>query len=342
MAKSRVLVVGMGGIGTVCAYGLEIGGLAEVTSMMRSNYAAATEKGIDIESVDFGHVKSWKPTHIIRSVPDVSVQGISPFDFILVATKNVPDVAPSIIDVVSPAVTVGTTTIVLAQNGLNIEMPFIDRFPTNPILSSVVYTAAEEISPAKIHHTDPDWQKIGPYYSPHVPAEVVEKSAEKFVKILDPEGKRKIFYDADVSGARWRKLAYNASFNSVAAALQMDTSRLRMSQHLIDDLVLPIILEVQAAAASCGVTLQSDLVHSVMQQDMADSFYRPSMMQDFINRNFMEIETIVGEPLREGKRHGIAMPTLSVVYGILRGLQLRIKEEKGLWQPKYGPGNPYM
>lgn len=238
--------------------------------------------------------------------------------------------------------TVGTTTIVLAQNGLNIEMPFTDRFPTNPILSSVVYTGAEEISPAKIHHTDPDWQKIGPYYRPHVSAEVVEKSAKKFVKILDPQGKRKIFYDLDVSRARWRKLAYNASFNSVAAALQMDTSRLRMSQHLIDDLVLPIILEVQAAAASCGVLLQSDLVHSVMQQDMANSFYRPSMMQDVINRNFMEIETIVGEPLREGRRHGIPMPTLSVVYGILRGLQLRMKEEKGLWQPKYEPGNPYM
>ncbi|CAG9984753.1 unnamed protein product [Clonostachys byssicola] len=342
MAKSRVLVVGMGGIGTVCAYGLEIGGLAEVTSVMRSNYAAATEKGIDIESVDFGHVKSWKPTHIIRSVPDVSAQALAPFDFILVATKNVPDVPPSIVDIVSPAVTVGTTAIVLAQNGLNIERPFIDRFPTNPILSSVVYTGAEERAPADIHHTDPDWQKIGPYYSPQVSAATVERSAKEFVNILDPKGERKIFYDADVSGARWRKLAYNASFNSVAAALQIDTSRLRMSQHLIDDLVLPIILEIQAAAASCGVILQSDLVHSVMQQDEADSFYRPSMMQDVVNRNFMEIETIVGEPLREGKMHGIAMPTLSVVYGILRGLQLRIKEEKGLWQPKYEPGNPYM
>jgi 2-dehydropantoate 2-reductase len=237
---------------------------------------------------------------------------------------------------------VGTTTIVLAQNGINIERPFIDRFPTNSIISSVVYTGAEEIAPAKIHHTDPDWQKIGPYHCPGVSEESVEKSAKRFVNILDPKGKRMIFYDADVSGVRWRKLAYNASFNSVAAALQIDTSRLRMSQHLIDDLILPIILEVQAAAASCGVMLQSDLVKSVMQQDVADSFYRPSMMQDVINRNFMEIETIVGEPLREGKRHGIAMPTLSVVYGILRGLQLRIKEEKGLWQPKYEPGNPYM
>ncbi|VUC26066.1 unnamed protein product [Clonostachys rosea] len=342
MAKIRVLVVGMGGIGTVCAYSLEHGGLAEVTSVMRSNYAAATEKGIDMESVDFGHVKSWRPTNIVRSVPDVSAQGISSFDFILVATKNVLDVPPSIVDVICPAVTVGTTAIVLAQNGLNIEKPFIDRFPTNPILSSVVYTGAEERAPATIHHTDPDWQKIGPYHSPQVSADAVENAGKQFVKMLDPEGKRKILYDTDVSRARWRKLAYNTSFNSVAAALQIDTSRLRMSQHLIDDLVLPIILEVQAAAASCGVILEANLVHSVMQQDMADSFYRPSMMQDVINRNFMEIESIVGEPLREGKRNGISMPTLSVIYGILRGLQLRIKEEKGLWQPKYETGNPYM
>lgn len=61
-AKSRVLVVGTGGIGTMSAYALEQGGLAEVTAVMRSNYDAATTQGIDIDSVQWGQIKAWKPT----------------------------------------------------------------------------------------------------------------------------------------------------------------------------------------------------------------------------------------------------------------------------------------
>ena len=62
MAKSRILVVGTGGIGTMSAYALEQGGLAEVTAVMRSNYDAAVSQGIDIDSVLWGKIKGWKPT----------------------------------------------------------------------------------------------------------------------------------------------------------------------------------------------------------------------------------------------------------------------------------------
>lgn len=62
MAKSRILIVGTGGIGTVSAYSLENGGQAEVTAVMRSNYEAAMKNGIDIDSVQYGQIKAWKPT----------------------------------------------------------------------------------------------------------------------------------------------------------------------------------------------------------------------------------------------------------------------------------------
>lgn len=62
MAKSRVLIVGTGGIGTMSAYALEQGGLAEVTAIMRSNHDAAVKEGIDIDSVLWGQIKAWRPT----------------------------------------------------------------------------------------------------------------------------------------------------------------------------------------------------------------------------------------------------------------------------------------
>lgn len=56
----------------------------------------------------------------------------------------------------------------------------------------------------------------------------------------------------------------------------------------------------------------------------------------------MEMECIVGEPVREAQRLGVPVPTLTVIYNLLKGLQLRTKEAKGLWKPHYEEGNPYQ
>ncbi|CAI7631122.1 unnamed protein product [Penicillium viridicatum] len=44
------------------AYALEHGGLARVTAVRRSNYDAAVKNGIDIDSVQWGQIKAWKPS----------------------------------------------------------------------------------------------------------------------------------------------------------------------------------------------------------------------------------------------------------------------------------------
>ncbi|CAG8399054.1 unnamed protein product [Penicillium salamii] len=342
-AKSRVLVVGTGGIGTMSAYALEQGGLAEVTAVMRSNYDAATTQGIDIDSVQWGQIKAWKPTAITKTVPDVTKGDTAPFDYILVTTKNIPDVSPTVADIIAPAVTPGKTAIVLSQNGINIEKPLVARFPFNPLISSVAYTGATETAHAKIYNDDPDCQKIGafPNLDNQVPVEISVEAAQRYVKIYNPEGKLDVIYDADVAKVRWRKIAYNGSMNPIASILGMDTPRMRMSKHVVDDLILPIILEVRAIAAASGIILQDNLVDAVLHQDPIDTAFKPSMCQDYEKGNLMEIENLVGEPLREAERLNVPAPTLKVVYGIVKGLQLKVKENKGLWEPKFEAGNPY-
>ena len=55
----------------------------------------------------------------------------------------------------------------------------------------------------------------------------------------------------------------------------------------------------------------------------------------------MEIEVIIGEPVREGRRLGVPMPKLETIYGLLKAKQLQIKEQKGLWQAKFGADTKY-
>lgn len=65
--KLKVLLIGSGGIGTVTAYALETGGLAEVTAILRSNYAVVEKNGFTIDSVDHGYIQSWRPSHSTHS-----------------------------------------------------------------------------------------------------------------------------------------------------------------------------------------------------------------------------------------------------------------------------------
>lgn len=257
-------------------------------------------------------------------------------------TKNVADVPPSVADIIAPAVTPGTTAIVLSQNGLNIEKPLVKAFPDNPIISSISMIGATEKGHGNIVHDDNDAQVISPFPSPSVSWETAEAAAKRYVDIYAACGKLDITYNPDVKTARWRKLVYNASFNSTAAVLRIDTARMRMSEHIIDDLIRPIMLEIVAGAKANGVELPADLPDKLIRCDPTDTAFKPSMCQDVEKGNLIEFENIVGEPLREGEAKGVAMPILRTMYGLLKALQLKTKESRGLWTAKFEEGNPYQ
>jgi ketopantoate reductase len=61
-SKVNVLLVGSGGVGTIAAVNLELGGLAKVTAVLRSNFEIVRRKGFTITSVDHGKLSGWRPT----------------------------------------------------------------------------------------------------------------------------------------------------------------------------------------------------------------------------------------------------------------------------------------
>ncbi|KAK9424872.1 putative 2-dehydropantoate 2-reductase [Seiridium unicorne] len=306
--KARILIVGTGGVGAMAAYALDIGGKAEVTAVLRSNFAAVQERGFNIDSIEHGHdIKGWRPTD------NVVKENLQPFDFVLVTTKNIADIPPSVSDLIKPAVTPSTTAIVLSQNGLNIEKPLILNFPTNPIISSISMISATEIGHGNILHDDRDIQEIGPFQSANVPSDVAASAARRYVEVYNGCGKLDIKYEEDVLRSRWRKLVYNASYNTVAATIRMDTGRMRTSRHIIDDLVLPIMLEIMAVAKAVGVELPPEVADHFVRVDPIKNEFKPSMCQDIEKGNFIEFETIVGEPLREAEARNVPVPVLKTI-----------------------------
>ncbi|KAG0650721.1 AF-toxin biosynthesis 12-1 [Hyphodiscus hymeniophilus] len=323
---SNVLLVGSGAVGTMGAYNLESGGLASVTAVLRSNYAAVSSNGFNITSMD--HASRADPS-VRNTIPDVVKENLKPFDFIFVATKNIADVHPTVSEIIAPAVTPGHTTVALIQNGLNIEKPLIAAFPNNTILSGVALIGATETQPGSILHDDHDHLIIGPFDNPNIPLAVQLAAAKKFVEIYSASGKVDCELNENVGFVRWRKLLYNACYNSACTITRMDTTRMRIVKQPIDDLVRPLMLEICDISKAAGYQMPDGIVETMINVDPW-SFFKPSMQQDIEKGNFIEFENIVGEPLREAEKLGVPAPTLKVVYGILKTLQWTTKENKGL------------
>ncbi|CAI7602431.1 unnamed protein product [Penicillium viridicatum] len=338
--KANVLLIGSGGVGTMATYALQTGGKADVTAVLRSNFKVVSENGFSIDSVQHGDgITGFKPTQILNQVP--SAKEGQAFDFIVVTTKNIPDIRPNVADIIEPAVTPGHSVIVLLQNGLNIQVPIIERFPTNAVISGVSLIGATETSPGTVRHDDEDVSKIGVFESPKVPRDVAVAAAKKFVDIYNACGKVDCMYDEDVPFTRWRKLIYNTSYNAIATILRMDTTRMRISEHVIDNLIRPAMLEVKAAAKAAGVNLPDDICDLMIRIDPNDTYWKPSMCQDIEKGNLIEFENIVGEPMREAEKLGVATPVLKTLYGFTKALQFQIMEAKGLISPKWEKDSKY-
>jgi 2-dehydropantoate 2-reductase len=349
MSKINVLIIGGGGVGTMAAYALETGGNAEVTMVLRSNFAAVQQNGFTIDSIQHGHdITNWKPSHLLNAVPDAQDAGSPAYDYIIAATKNIPDVKPTVVDIISPAVTPSKTTVLLLQNGLNIEKPIFEKFPNNTVLSGVSLIGATEVEHGVVRHDDTDDCKVGPFPNPSSTSSTITAhsstagaSARTLIEAYNASSNVTWSYDSDVPFTRWRKLLYNSSFNSVAAMTGMDTARMRMSEFVIDELVLPIMHEIKAVAKAAGSELPDGIEQKIVRVDPTDTAFVPSMGQDAAKGNFMEVEVIVGEPVREGRRLGVPVPKLEAMYGLLKAKQLQVMERKGLWEASFGEGARY-
>lgn len=324
------------------ALNLEQGGLASVTAVLRSNYAVVKEKGFTIDSCDHGKLEGWRPTEVLNQIPNLAVDSsVKPFDYIICTTKNNPDVPPTLVELIQPAVTPGHSVIVLIQNGLNIEKPLLQAFPTNICLSGVSLMGADELSPGNILENDADRLFIGPFLSENVDKQKQIAAAEEFVRIYSASGKVECTYQADVLFVRWRKLMYNAVWNPICALTDMDTSRFRLASDEADAanplnlLVRPAMNEIRAAAkAAAKVDLPESLVESMVECDPIEIFCSPSMLQDRRKKRFIEYENILGEALREGEKAGASMPTVRCLYGLCKAVQWRTKELNGLVDPQ--------
>ena len=335
MSIPKILIVGTGGVGVIVSFGLLSSGSAEVTSIVRSQYDIVRSQGYTITSLTYGNVSNFRPANVVKDVKEAISYG--PFNYIIVSTKNTPEIF-KVEDLIEPVVSCGTS-IVLIQNGIGIEEGVIQKFPKNVVLSGVSQMGSVNKNALVNHSGGVDRLSIGYFGNKNLSTELQEKVARKFVDIYS--NKHNICaYVPDVKYMRWKKLVYNASLNSVCALSGVDIGRLEAFGGM-QGLVRPAMKEIISIAKADGIILSDDLIEEMIRIDDG-KWYKPSMLIDLENDNYMEIVNILGNPLRIAAKANIPAPYLTVFYEMLLVIQKRIAESKGRFNlPSERPGKYY-
>lgn len=326
MVKKAVLI-GTGGVGTVAALALEYGQGCDVTIVARSVYDVAVKHGFDIDSVDYGKIPGWKPHRITNSVTEAVKHG--PYDFVVVSTKNIPEVQRTE-DIIRPLVTPGNA-IVLIQNGLGGEEQLMSAFPDSYVIGGISMIGSA-IYGNKLQHTVPDHLIVGTYDSRSGAQDALKSFYE-----LYSSSKSETELVTNLRYRRWVKLVYNSTFNTTAAVTGLDVGRLLLSD-LTYTLVVPAMKELRAIAESELKEPLPEGIEEFMIHSDGGVYFEPSMLVDIKKGQPIEIEVILGNPLRIAKKLGVAAPTLTMLYNILHGLQFRALENRDLFQV---PAEPF-
>jgi 2-dehydropantoate 2-reductase len=218
---------------------------------------------------------------VLNAVPHVRNEDSNTFfDYIVCTTKNIPDVSPSICDTIAPAVAPGHTVIVLIQNGLNIEKPFLSRFPQNVVLSGVSRCDAHEIAHGVIEQKEEDDLHIGAFRNLLLDQDTQRKAAEQFVHIYGAGGKTNVRHEPNWERDRWSKLVYNATLNPICALTGVNTGDLQIAGSALDRLVIPAMQEVVKVSQAVGIELPDDIIEKTIRKNPMERKIAPSMQKD--------------------------------------------------------------
>jgi 2-dehydropantoate 2-reductase len=198
------------------------------------------------------------------------------------------------------------TAVLTLQNGLGNEERLAELFGAGRVLGGMAFTCINRAGPGIIRHMDHGIIRLGEFGGG--PSERASRIAAMFnssqvpCHVLD-----------DLRRGRWSKLVWNIPFNGLGAALDLTTDRL-IDNELGVQLVSAIIREVIAIAQSMGIAMPTDLLEQQIRHTRTMGAYRSSMQIDRQEGRPMEIESILGEPLRQARQQGIPTPKIQMLY----------------------------
>jgi 2-dehydropantoate 2-reductase len=305
MTSPKILIIGAGAIGGFYGALLAKSG-ADVAVVCRSDYETVKQQGFSIHSHNLGN---WifRPSQVLRQAGEYSGTA----DYVILCTKAVEHIdGPALI---KPAVN-KSTAVVFIQNGVETEQIMREAFPQNEIISGLAFICSNRLEPGKILHL-----AYGKLVLGNFPGGISPKT-NRLCELINQAGMT-CQSTTDIVTARWQKCIWNAPFNPLSVLSGgLATQEILGTQ---EKLVRAIMQEVADIAHACGHELPADIIDTNIKNTYAMPPYKTSMLLDFERGQPMEIEAIIGNAVRAGRRENVAIPHLETVYGLLKLRELQ-------------------
>lgn len=85
-----------------------------------------------------------------------------------------------------------------------------------------------------------------------------------------------------------------------------------------------LMLEVISVGQRCGVPLKDDLVLVLLKRILSLPGIYSSMYVDAKEGRHLELDVILGYPMKKAKEFGMDVPTLSTLYALLKAIDGRL------------------
>jgi 2-dehydropantoate 2-reductase len=295
-----IAIVGAGAVGGY--YGARLAQHGhDVHFLLRGDYAAVRDNGWTVESCDGDfQLPRVRVYNDAREMPKA--------DLVVVTLKSTSN--DQFEPLVGPLVK-ESTAILTIQNGLGNEDRLGELFGAGRVLGGMAFACINRVSPGLIRHTDHGIIRMGEFVgTSKTPGRSAR--AERIAAMFNASNV-KCEVLGDLRYGRWQKLVWNIPFNGLGSALDLTTDRLIGTEEG-RRLVAALMREVIAAARADGVTLPDELVETQINNTTTMGSYRSSMQVDRNEGRPMEVEAILGEPLRRAKAKGVATPILEGLY----------------------------
>ncbi|KAM7202506.1 putative 2-dehydropantoate 2-reductase [Rhypophila sp. PSN 637] len=360
----HIVFVGAGAVGCFYASRLHFPSKNIHTSLIaRSNYKALSESGVQLQTHTFGDY-TFTPHAVYPSIAAASATDQPKWDYVIVTTKALPDRSNDP-ELIAPLITSPDTCIVLIQNGVGVEHPYRERFASNPILSAVTVISAEQIQPGVIRQNRWTRIHLGGYVNSasfSVPGSQ-SKSPAAGTGINEDEMKRldhwsgvyanrlgdwwtrlggirdvEISSEVELQMIRWHKLCINAAFNPSAvlsgglgnAEMVTDldpttqTKELRIHLKGVMDEIWGAVPRILGRGFPEDGSLATP--EKILRSSERNVGSKPSMLLDWEGGRPMELEVILGNPVRIARQRGVELPRIQTMYALLKSVQ-RARED---------------
>jgi ketopantoate reductase len=125
------------------------------------------------------------------------------------------------------------------------------------------------------------------------------------------------------------RLTLQVAWNALTTLTQQNTQEWLSSSKESVSITKRLMREVISVARRAGVTLEYGLVDILMEKIQGMPGIESSMQVDAREGRRLEVDVILGTPMRMAREFGMDVPTLATVYALTVAVDLRIKQELG-------------